>query len=77
MEFFLYFVGFLFLFLGAFAISALTVAYGTQYGAIAWGIYATFIGSIVGVAILRIKERMPNSSGEGWHVKKKEHGVEE
>jgi len=68
--YFLHFVGMLFLFLGAFTASALTVAYGT------WIFWVGYVGAFATVVAIKVKDRPANSSGEGWEVKKKNENVD-
>ena len=54
------FVGYLFLFLGAFTSSALSVGYGT------WLFWAGFLGIFSALVYWKAEDRPRDSSGEAW-----------
>ena len=60
MGYFPVFVGFLFLFLGAFTASALSVGYGT------WLFWTGFLGIFSLLVYWKAKDRPSSSSGEAW-----------
>jgi len=57
-------------FLGALAVSIVTIAFGVMYGPIAWALYGGYILVFFGFGYWKGKDRPSNTGGEGFKPRK-------